>query len=358
MYKMSFLNDNICKEVRRIINSSKIFYRDPKEKDNYSLICAVLNRIDDSVDFLNSNDDKLSKDNDIILFIVHSCMVVDAVKIMMKNLNMNPDDYDEVNYFKSVCMSDALIVKETECIKDSKFFEYFRSLVFAHPVDTSRAKFLKKQNEIHYSPFLLSEHNSMRKNSIGIMIYSSKTPDVKLLYVPHNAIFNYINSKYELLNLIKKELENRIEVKNKEWSMCKINRNQSPLHVLYEVSNILKDRYENTYEIEELINLLEYKSSNLKNEAAVKKIKDTINLLVPKICDSIESFDYEKYSKILDEIFCKPKNMHENANYELEKIRCNLNIETPQINQDFGLSCAKSFYEQFANKWVYNLKRK
>ena len=44
--------------------------------------------------------------------------------------------------------------------------------------------------------------------------------------------------------------------------------------------------------------------------------------------------------------------MHENANYELEKIRCNLNIETPQINQDFGLSCAKSFYEQFANKWV------
>ena len=74
---------------------------------------------------------------------------------------------------------------------------------------------------------------------------------------------NYINSKYELLNLIKKELENRIEVKNKEWSMCKINRNQSPLHVLYEVSNILKDRYENTYAIEELINLLEYKSSNL-----------------------------------------------------------------------------------------------
>ena len=191
MYKMSFLNDNICKEVRRIINSSKIFYRDPKEKDNYSLICAVLNRIDDSVNFLNSNDDKLSKDNDIILFIVHACMVVDAVKIMMKNLNMNPDDYDEVNYFKSVCMSDALRVKETECIKDSKFFEYFRSLVFAHPVDTSRAEFLKKQNEIHYSPFLLSEHNSMRKNSIGIMIYSSKTPDVKLLYVPHNAIFNY-----------------------------------------------------------------------------------------------------------------------------------------------------------------------
>lgn len=84
---------------------------------------------------------------------------------------------------------------------------------------------------------------------------------------------------------------------------------------------MLKSRYEETYQIEEIILYLECESSIAENNSVVEFYKKTIVSLLPEICNSIEELDYEAMYNILEQIMHKrPSRMHKMAHYELEKI--------------------------------------
>ena len=353
---MSFLDETIYKEFEKTVNSSKIFANDITEKKNYSLICAILSRVKDSIHFLNNNYNNLNEDNDIYLFMIHSCIIVDAVRNIMAQLEMETEQNKcdgIIKHFKDTCLSETLGMTEDTCLSDVRFFEYFRSIVFAHPLETNRQPFLKINKETHYSPFLLSQHNKTQNNDIGVMIYSNKTDEIKLLHVPREAIYNYINYRYTLLNLVKLELEGRIKEKKKEWMKCKVNRQQQPEQILYDISNILKERCESTYDIDTCINILKYKSSNVKNMESVEKVKNAIISFIPQICDYIDSLNHDKIWEISRSIlYDSPKKVYGNFIYDWGKIHTCLIPDTTHSNQRFGIDCAKRFSQQFANKWV------
>lgn len=348
---MNFLDENICKEIRETVNSTNIFYRDDKEKNNYNLICAVLDRIDDSVNFLNNNYDKLSNYNDILLFFVHSCIIVDAVESIMNQLGISYKDYNTTTYFNDAYLLETLGIVEEDCITDVYFFRYLRSIIFAHPFETNRIKFLKRRDETHYSPYLISERYSMDKDKIGIMIYSNKFSNTISLYIPKTSIYNYIDYRYKLLNLANTELKKRIENKNKEWMKSKINKEQTTEQILVDILNTLNVRYNNTYDIETFINIIKYKSQNLKNEISVNKVKDVIISFIPQICDCIDNLDYENYYEIVEKI-TNIRIQDDFIRYQIQKILTYLNFEESTGNQEWGKSCAKIFAERFANKWV------
>lgn len=350
---MNFLDGNICKELRKVVNSSRIFHRDSQEKGNYNLICAVMDRVDSSVEYLNNHSHIPETEDDIMLFMVQACIINDAIKELMKQLQINDDSKDDKKYFKNICMSEPLNIDEMNCPTDIRFFEYVRSLIFAHPFETSRIQFLKNKKETHYSPFLISRSNGLSRNCIGIMVYSNQEPSTLSLYIPFETIQNYIKNRYEMLNLAKNELKQRIENKNKEWKKKKINRNQSDTQILQEVYDTLNERFCDTYEIEFCIKFLKYQSDNKKNYDAVQTIKDLIVFLIPKICDSIENLDYDELANIVDKIVhTYPQNAYQMFSYDNEKIFNCLSEDVSYIRQELGLFCARNFANQFAKKWV------
>lgn len=348
---MDFLNKNICYELRSVVNSSRIFYCDSQEKCNYNLICAVMDRIDGSVEFLNQYNYSSQNINDIMLFMVHACIVIDAVKESIKQLKIT-GVAEGSKYFKDICANEPLYLTENNCPTDIKFFAYLRALIFAHPFETSRANFLKEK-EIHYSPYLLSKINNFKKDCIGIVVYSNQDIETKTLYIPYETLKAFIKSRYEMLVLVKNELEKRIENKKKEWKIKKIDRKQSNIQILKEIHTILNERFCDTYDIEWLISFLEYESTNPKNMNSVQQIKNIIISLMPQICDSVDNLDYDTLSNITDEIiYGHPKKTYPMFNYEYEKIFLYLNENVRQSDQIFGRSCARNFSKQFAQKWV------
>lgn len=351
LLNMNFLDENICKELRKVVNSSKIFYRDDKEKGYFYLICAVMDRVDDSVKFLNQYDTSSHNMNNIMLFMLHSCIIVDAVRETMKQLKIMEEQKDIKKYFISVCEDKPLYLTRDDCPTDIKFFEYLRSLIFAHPLNTSRASFLGK-DEIHYSPFPLSDFNNLKNDCLGILVYSNKQPATKTLYIPYDALKSFIKNRYEQLILVKNELERRIENKKEEWKRKKINRNQSDIQILQEVYDTLNERFCDTYEIECFIKFLKYESENSKNKNSVQRIRNIIISSISQICDSVDNLDYDKLANIVDEIiYAYPKNTYQTFSYDREKIFSYLN---EKINTDkiWGLQRAQSFSKQFAKKWV------
>lgn len=138
-----------------------------------------MDRLDDSIRFLNTYSNLPQTSDDFLLFMVHACIVNDAVKEIMDKLNIEDVTQENKEFFKETCTSEPLFLSKDACPTDSKFFEYFRSLTFAHPFETSRASFLKKNGEIHFAPFVMSGHNFIKYGYVGVMVYSNK--DMKTL---------------------------------------------------------------------------------------------------------------------------------------------------------------------------------
>lgn len=349
-----FLDKNICNELRNTVILSNIFHRDSKEKENYNLICAVMDRVDSSIFYLNQHNQIPQTDDDFLLFMIYACIINDATKEILSKLNIKDESICDKNYFKDICMSSPLKLDERSCPSDIKFFEYFRSLVFAHPFDTSRASFLKDNKETHYSPLLITNDNSMKKGCVGIMIYSNRTPKSMPMYIPFINLQDYIKKRYEMLSYANNELKKRIERKNQEWKKQKINRQQPPEKILQDIGKVLKSRYLDTYEVDLLIKILEYESPNSKNIISVKKIQEVIIGSIQQMCDNIESLNYEEYNSIVDGIiYAFPKHSYETLIYDREKIFSYLS-DSVDIKTDklWGLHCAENFSRYFAKKWV------
>lgn len=352
-HMVDFLNPKISEEFRKIINKSPIFAEDESYKGHYHLVCAVMDRLDTCVSYINNHNFYPKSEEDFLAYLMFSCIVIDAIKNILKDIGIYTENDDNL-YFRKTCMSDPLNLEEKNCPSDDLFFAYFRALTFAHPFETSRPKFLK-EGEVQYSPWVIvnSQVFSKIQDPIGVRIYSNKNNETMDLIISFRILKEYLKSRYEPLVFATEWAKNTIIKEETKWKQQKINRDNPPIEVFREIVQILKSRYEETYEIEGIILYLECKSSIVENNEKVEIFKRAIVNKLTEICNAIEQLDYEAVYSTLDELmYKKPSRMHNGAHYELEKIFTYLREDSYGDNYVWGLEKAKNFSEGFAKKWV------
>ncbi len=348
-----FLNPIISEEFREAINESPIFAEGDSYKEHFNLACAVMDRLDTCVRYLNDHDVYPKSEEEFLSFLMFSCMLVDAVNNILKDIGVPTTNNDNL-YFKETCMNYPLYLEEENCPSDDKFFEYFRALTFAHPFETSRPKFLEK-GEIQYSPWVIVNSHMFFQipDPIGVRIYSNKHAEIMDLSFSFSILKNYLKSRYEPLVLATDWAKKSIDKEENKWRQQKINRDNTTIEVFKEIVKILKSRFEETSLIEEAILYLECRSSIEKNNNSVETFKKAIISKLDEICDSVEQLDYEEMYNALDEVMYKrPSRMHKMAHYELEKIFTYLREDSYGENYNWGIQQAKNFTEGFAKKWV------
>ena len=357
------LNPSICVKFRDTINQSPLFISDETYKVHYNLFCAVMDRLDTSIEYINNHLEPPNTEEDFLSFLMFSCMVTDGVKLVLENLKIQSNFIDEKKveskkFFKDICIGSPLNLSEEECPTDDKFFEYFRSVAFAHPFDTNRPKFFKKK-ETQYSPWVIANKRIMGlrgiNDGIGVRLYSNKFDGVQDLIFSFDLLKNYLRSRYEQLQRVTSRLKEILVEKEREWRDQKINRNLSPRDMLKEIVNVLQSRYEydSASRIEKVLLYLEYKHTNPENSKAVSSYREAIIKSIPDLCDAADSLDYEKLEDILSGILsANPKKMYPSANYHLEKIYTYLHEENSPINIAYGLGLAELFANEFARQWV------
>lgn len=215
-----------------------------------------MDRVDSSVNYLNSNSEPPKKEESLLFFIMYSCMIVDAVKQLLKTLEVenmysdrdNPNSY---RYFKNICLGSPLNISEKECPTDDNFFEYLRSLSMAHPFETSRPKFFLN-GEVQYSPWVISNSSMVIMRSIpdgiGIRIYSNQFEGIHDLIFSFNTLKEYINSRFFLMKKATEKVNQIIKDKQEIWIKEKITIGMSsPVEILRQVADILTKRCEEKY---------------------------------------------------------------------------------------------------------------
>ena len=356
-----FLDPSLCNNFREVINRTPIFIDDVEYKVHYNLLCAVMDRLDSSIEYINNHLEPPETEEELLFLLMFSCMVVDAVKLVLRELEIK-SDYENLEkketfqFFKNTCLGYPLNLSKEQCPSDDKFFEYFRSVAFAHPFETSRPKFLQK-DEVQYSPWVISNSRIMMlrgvDDGIGVRLYSNKFDQVKDLIFPFDNLKNYILSRYKQLEKATIKMNEIIHEKKQEWRKQKVNRSLSAIDTLKEIIKTLESRYESISSLDEAVHYLDCGLTNTENSDAISTYREALIKSIPDLCDATDNLDYEKLEDILSDFLrANPKKMYPSANYHLEKIYTYLTNHNNPPNIAYGLQLASLFAKEFANKWV------
>lgn len=346
------LNKQLCDELRDVINQTDIFIKDEKESKRFLFICALMDRFDTVIKYINEHQKRPDSEEELIIFMVYSCIIKDGIDYIKKSLKIGKSKDRKI--FENIYKKKPINISDNVQFDDDKFFSYFRSLIFAHPLYTSRSIPMSEENEIQYSPYIIVNSYIIKiPGLIGVKIYSNKREIMEPLLISFESLKEYIKGKYEELNDVITKFKEIILEKETKWKEHKVNRNQEDVEILKDCLNILKERYIDGDEIDILLNYLTCKNSLEENIENVNKYRNEIKRVIPSICDAIDSHDIEElYSIISFILFVGPKTDNK-IHYQLEKIYDYLNYKNKDIDDiEWGLKQAELFAQRFAKKWV------
>ena len=264
-----------CQNLREAVNRTNIFYKDKIQSQKFDFICAFMDRFDFAVNYLNQHNEKPKTEIEFMTYLTQASIVRDGINLCYDLLEL---EKDETNiFFKEYCLRDLGCEPES----DDKYYEYLRSLAFAHPLNTNRSIPNKLKDEKQFSPFcLLNVHSfNFDKNAVGVMVYSNKRKSFSIT-VPFQVLVEYLKYKYELLENIINKFNSIIKEMEDNWKKRKIDRTKSDLDILKEVSKILDERYLEHYDIDELIEYLEVDLSEKRNIINVEMYRDKIRKMI------------------------------------------------------------------------------
>lgn len=350
----------LCNQLRDAVNRTNIFYRDKVQSQKFEFICAFMDRFDFAVNYLNKHNTKPQNEIDFMTFLTQASIVRDGIKLCYELVGL--EEVPTTIFFKEYCLRDI----ECEPENDDKYYEYFRSLAFAHPLDTSRSIPNRIGDEKQFSPYCLFNLYDFRcdKDAVGVMVYSDKRENFSLT-LPYDVLIKYLKYKYELLKNIINKFNEIIEIMETNWKKRKVNREQDNLSILKEVSDILEERYLEHDNIDDLIEYLGTELTIEDNRNNVDIFRNAILELIPSICDAVDEYRMDDLYDICNSVLYRRPKAHQMMHYQLEKIFCYLNTDDSYddeieyqedncqyANIQWGIIQADAFSKEFAKKWV------
>ena len=359
------LDWNLCYSIHDLIDRTNVEKFDPVIGRQFNMICAVIDRVRDSLNYLNEHDTVPRSDDSMLLYFVHACIILDAAKQMHQALGLpypgadakSPDDF---RFFGEAIQQKPLCIPKEKLPTDDKFFEYFRSLVFAHPFETSHARFLdREKGEVQYSPFVIHGHSSGaapgEEDMIGVRIYSNIRDDIVDSRLEFKTIQDYIASRYAFLTNVRDHIKGVIERQREEWKRNAIDRSQPVADILRDIVKTLKSRFVDSSLAEDAVC---YYTTPLtpglpENDKWVDGYRKLIEAAVPVWCDLLDSLDHEGLINAMEPLLSPQVplgNDYNSVGYQLEKIFCHLGEDS-----DYGWWAGrqlKEFAAGFAAEWV------
>lgn len=313
----SLLDESLINEIYSFLNDTEIFSIREKFKIKHSRVCAVIDRLRISVPWINNHLEVprgAKAPYRLPVFMMHASIVKSGVESLLKDFGLYNELHDVQKpvsklYFREPLRESPLNINDSSCITDDDFFQYFRSLVFAHPQGVTSDKKIMRSGETQFCPFIVEQslqyYASEPDDYVGVMIYSTEQDrDFKTIRVRFVALLNYIKSRFEALKLLTNHLGRALKEEMVSWKRVAVNEDESPVNQLKFILAHLESRHANwpSYYTKEILSLLEAPCSCEDNEGVVMAFRETIIKRLPELVSAFKSLDYERYCTACDEL--------------------------------------------------------
>ncbi len=108
-----------------------------------------------------------------------------------------------------------------------------------------------------------------------------------------------------------------ISKQESKWKERKVNRLLPPVEILYDIQNILAQRYEDNM-VKDMISYLTCELTNDDNRQAVTKFREALLSVIPKLCNAIDDMDYEEAHTAIRISRIRPKAEYKMFKYQME----------------------------------------
>ena len=327
-----------------------------KKFNSWDIVCATMDRIEDTVYYLNElvlNTGKYRRNAfDFIDFINNAMMIIDCINELadVYNVNLEVEDSQSEKFNQ---------LGKNGKGTDLKYFKYIRSLCSVHPNDTSRHKEYQ-DNDFECSPFVVW-NNGLYPDDIDICIVTyinEINVFSKKNYLRINEIFNFIEYRYSLIEKIINEID--IYQQNMINTYKNIPLMQEEEFNTYsEYLEYLKKEEEErlgsraSHLLEYAINVFDIRLSNPDNSECFEKYKNVIKYAITFIHKEIQNLTREGfencgikdniYNSTLLELILYDNNKSEKAkkySYNIEKLEY-LNGNNNYRDRIFGIKMLK-----------------
>lgn len=358
-----YFDEKIIKDFRNAINKSPIFFRKDEYKLLYNKACVLMYRIDSAISYFNSHTEKPKSDEELILYFVEAAILKDGVYQMHETLfKKKPPLINSKKWFVDAQTYGGKLFENDECPYDDTYFEYLRALIFAHPYETSKGKRFDRvfmsDGEIHMSPWVITSYNDPNREVVGLRIYSNKTLDsLEDIFIGFSNLINYLLERYNLIAKLTDKINDIIYNEKKTWLEHKIVHSNDFYSDLVEIENVYKERFIDTETVSIYKDIYSITYDSKLNMESIDKVKLILNAKIMTAIVYLNNNENDNAEEELCFIYKRPRNLHESAHYELEKISTYLPEERTTIeigsNEEWGLTQARNFYSKYAHKYVF-----
>lgn len=369
-----YLNDNVIRNFRNTINDYIDFSLLKKYKNNdnaWNSICALMDRIEDIVIYLNEKELNTGKWNrcafDFFEFIEQAGVLIECIDELYKIYDIKPSRTKTIFKHKEINEKYLLKLKKDNKIAkvgDSNYFEYIRSLSSVHPGKTDRHKEFQFAN-FEVSPYVVWNGGIYAldprcNGEIILVTYNNETDQMlinKSIYI--KEIFNFIKYKYYSINYLTKYVKKYYldEIKTlRDTPIRKRKDLKNNLEYLNNLVNESKKRCPNiTDEIEEVIDIFNQQITREENINKYNKYCNALLYSMKGIHRQLQNMDFKCESPIdnllfkllVGEIHLK-NNAKMNYSYPLQKI---LDLKLESGDKEFALIQYKTLLP-FFNKYI------
>lgn len=359
------LDPKLCDSMFSTLNDTNVFKYDEELKAKHSHVCAVLDRLRQATSWINWHQETPTGDRaptQLMIFMMFASVIKDGIEKLRKDFGLHDAIFNKTKpesrqFFSDVCRGAPLNIPKDKCPTDDAFFQYFRSLVFAHPGKVEKSEGILHPGEVQHCPYIiergLRNYANEPDDYVGVMIYSTeKDRDWKTLRVRFSALKAYLKSRYDSLGLVLEKIEKKIKSSRKAWIKVVVDSALTPLEQLKFMRSEFNKRCEDLmkYEVGRLIELLEAPCTMIENQAVVAAYRKEIEDAVPHLVKCFTALDYSGFVSIVDHYSEHEVDDTLKLNYPLQKIFEYLNEED---RRDLATRDIDMVARDFVKKWVH-----
>lgn len=360
------LDEGLVSELRNVVCETHLYRYDAKVRSEYSMICAVADRIQDADKWLNNHLDFPEDWVTAQTFLMLLAIIKSGVEALCFRLGINRKFTERNNsesyvFFGDVCVGCSLFDGNNIAFTDDEFFQYFRSLSFTHPQGTFKNgkrnyPFLKK-DEIVYSPYIVLEKApwpsyAKRMPSIGVQVYSNMRDDTRYIFVPYESLLGYLKSRHDSIEEVIAILAKWVRKAETGFKRERLDRQMPAEKALRGFVEVLSKRGRESYNLVDAIKYLDCSISNEENRDAVEGFRNEILRIVPQLREELENLNYEDFERRLGYVVNCACNMIDSPiRYHVCKVFEYFNGRNNE-KREWGRMDIDVLMEDFVGKWV------
>lgn len=278
------IDPNIIRSFRNKVNSDSYFalnkYKNRNGKNHWNLICACMDWIDLSVNYLLNN--KIDNQNiDVMSMQVYT--YISSIDIIWQSIqqlhraiiNVNTIPFDGE---KQIFQNNSI------CKDDNDYFKHIRAVFGAHPVN------LKDKNGKWFASWPTT--GIYTEFDFAVLLYSAEVENSDIVFgFKFTELNTFLQARYNYLEILGKELDKQYKEYIQEKTLIPINRSDDMLEQLKILRQASKDRLDNDYYnhlIDDLIVIYEAESSLPENQETVDQYRSKLKELVDEITYNLQ----------------------------------------------------------------------